>query len=320
MFEQPNRIAEGSEELSHTDIAQAIGGLTLMPLTATAQGERRWSCISATTRIVHCRDGHTSEREFPRPAIVAILETVGGDLLLDCAGSETRVIGTRFPHISLVPAGATVRLSAPHARLFREVVIQIGHYPALLAAAKGAAVDFTPRMMLADKDVLRIAELIADDCLSGRPSDAVYGDSLSIVLFKALARLVEAGERGTSQGGLAPWQLRRITDFMETNLVGGARIEELAALVNLSSSYLIRAFKVSTGLTPLKWMQAARVRRAQQLLVEGRALADIAQESGFSDQAHLTRIFGQTIGESPGAWRRARQSGATASLGYAGGL
>ena len=308
MFDQTNEISDGFDQLSQAELCLPNRGFEPRKSALTAKGERRFSCMSAAAQVVHCSDGHISERKFQRPAIVAILEAVGGDMLVDCGGGEGRTVGLRSPHVSLVPAGVTVRLSARQARLFREVVIQVAQDPEREnQQGRAPTLDFAPRAMIADKDVLRIAELISDDCLSGRPSDCVYGDSLAIILFKALSRLAEKGEKAKSQGGLAPWQLRRITEFLEANLVTGVRIDELASLVNLSSSYLIRAFKVSTGETPQKWLRAARVRRAQQLLVEGgKSLASVAQESGFADQAHLTRIFGVATGESPGAWRRAR--------------
>jgi AraC family transcriptional regulator len=38
---------------------------------------------------------------------------------------------------------------------------------------------------------------------------------------------------------------------------------------------------------------------------DGLSPSDVATECGFSDQSHLTRVFRQTVGVSPGAWRRA---------------
>lgn len=34
------------------------------------------------------------------------------------------------------------------------------------------------------------------------------------------------------------------------------------------------------------------------------SLVAIAMECGFSDQAHLTKLFRRVVGVSPGAWRR----------------
>ena len=40
------------------------------------------------------------------------------------------------------------------------------------------------------------------------------------------------------------------------------------------------------------------------LLNSGRSVAKIAGDCGFSDQAHLTRVFASTVGVPPAAWRR----------------
>jgi len=36
-------------------------------------------------------------------------------------------------------------------------------------------------------------------------------------------------------------------------------------------------------------------------------VASIAAQLGFSDQAHLTKVFRQIVGETPAAWRRMQQ-------------
>lgn len=82
----------------------------------------------------------------------------------------------------------------------------------------------------------------------------------------------------------------------------------LAALIGLSPSYFGRVFKASTGTTPHRWLVNARVRRAQQILLETEAsLVDVALASGFSDQSHLSRAFCGVTGQTPGAWRRDHQ-------------
>ncbi len=280
------------------------------------EGRRTWSRLTANARIVRCEGSHASELRYSHPVIYAILETIGGQMRVECVGGEAKDKRAHSAHLSLVPAGTTIRLDAPRINLFREVVIEIVQRPSSETSEPEleAAVDFAPRTMILDQDLLWIAELICADCLCGRPGDQVYGDSLSIILLKALSRFAGECPGPRIQGGLAPWQLRRVTEFLETHLVDGARLDALARLVSLSPSYLIRAFKVSTGMTPHQWLRTSRIRRAEQLLIEGdRSLAIVAQETGFSDQAHLTRIFGQVTGESPGAWRRARLAGPRAA-------
>ena len=70
------------------------------------------------------------------------------------------------------------------------------------------------------------------------------------------------------RGGLASWQLRRVTEHIEASIAGPIRVETLAALAGLSSGRFIDAFKASTGVTPHAYIIERRVRLAQRLILE----------------------------------------------------
>jgi AraC-like DNA-binding protein len=125
------------------------------------------------------------------------------------------------------------------------------------------------------------------------------------------AGLVRANERRVYRGGLAPWQVRTLTTYIDANLNASLSCEVLARLTKLSVSYFARAFKCSFGYSPHVFLLRRRMERAQGLMLKSNApLAQIAIECGFADQAHLSRLFLQFTGESPGSWRRARAIGA----------
>jgi len=85
------------------------------------------------------------------------------------------------------------------------------------------------------------------------------------------------------------------------------QIEELAKLVGLSLSHFSRAFKDTFGDSPHGYVMRRRLERAQGLILTTNIpLLQIAMECGLADQAHLNRLFDKFVGESPGAWRRAR--------------
>jgi len=105
--------------------------------------------------------------------------------------------------------------------------------------------------------------------------------------------------------GLAPWQERRVTDFLRENLEFDVSVEALARECGLSRSYFMKAFKQTTGVSPHQWVLAQRMDRAKNLLQSGSmSISDVAVASGFSDQSHLTRTFGRMEGTTPAAWRR----------------
>lgn len=111
--------------------------------------------------------------------------------------------------------------------------------------------------------------------------------------------------------GLAPWQSALALRTLESDLRRDIPVSRLASLCGLSRGHFTKAFKISTGLPPHRWLTRRRIRRAQELL-EGTddTISVIALSCGFADQSHLTRMFHAEIGLSPAAWRRRRKAGA----------
>jgi AraC family transcriptional regulator len=109
-----------------------------------------------------------------------------------------------------------------------------------------------------------------------------------------------------ARGGLAPWQERRATEILRANIKRGVALREVARECGLSVGYFSHAFRRTLGVAPHKWLIEQRVVLSKEKLRDdGLSLSDVATECGFSDQSHLTRVFRQTVGISPGAWRRA---------------
>jgi AraC family transcriptional regulator len=130
------------------------------------------------------------------------------------------------------------------------------------------------------------------------PADSIRTPSLALPKVETPKRV---------RGGLAPWQMRRVTAYIETNLDAKIKTRDLASLVNLSSFYFSRAFKDSFGISPHVYVMRRRLERAQGLmLATNAALAEIAAGCGLADQAHLSKLFVRFVGETPGSWRRAR--------------
>jgi AraC-like DNA-binding protein len=110
---------------------------------------------------------------------------------------------------------------------------------------------------------------------------------------------------GTARGGLAPWQVKRACEKLESDLGGKLSLQRIAAEFDLSVSHFSRAFRISTGLPPHQWLLRQRVKAAQQLMtVRDLPLAEIAISAGFANQSHFTRVFSAAVGVSPGVWRR----------------
>jgi AraC family transcriptional regulator len=133
-------------------------------------------------------------------------------------------------------------------------------------------------------------------------------DQFSLILgahvLKTYAGLPPLGV--AKRGGLAPWQKRRAAEMIRQRLDGNIRLSQLARECGLSVSHFTRAFRKSFGVSPYRWLLERRIDYAKALLLTSDLpIANIALQSGFSDQAAFTRAFGRIVGDSPGRWKRA---------------
>lgn len=111
-------------------------------------------------------------------------------------------------------------------------------------------------------------------------------------------------------GGLAPWQVELALRLLLRDVGDDSPGADLASRCGLSRSYFVRAFKLSMGTPPHRWLVRARVHRAGEMLERtNKSISAIAVSCGFSDQSHLTRVFRASVGSSPAAWRRQRKAG-----------
>ncbi|AEH86837.1 helix-turn-helix domain-containing protein [Mesorhizobium opportunistum] len=117
----------------------------------------------------------------------------------------------------------------------------------------------------------------------------------------------DLGIRRRITGGLNTWQERLAKEVIETSLVGGIGLAELAGLCGLGTSQFAHAFRKSTGMAPYQWLVKRRVERAREMLAGTASLADVALMSGFADQSHLTRVFSRHMGLTPGKLRACLQ-------------
>jgi AraC family transcriptional regulator len=131
-------------------------------------------------------------------------------------------------------------------------------------------------------------------------------DAVKACLEKARA-LLRADPKPEFIGGLASWQMKRVTQFIDERLSSAIRCEDLATVCRLSVSHFSKSFRQSFGVPPHAYVQSRRIDRAKTLLIESsEPLAQIALECGFADQAHLSRLFRQATGETPSGFRRSR--------------
>jgi AraC family transcriptional regulator len=133
-----------------------------------------------------------------------------------------------------------------------------------------------------------------------------YADALGVVLAHELAKFERSGsEVQVLRGGLAGWQQKKVTDFIEGHLKENISVQELASMVQLSRYHFARAFKQSFGVPPHRYYASRRMERAKTLLEERtRSVTEIGLMLGFTETSSFTTWFRRTIGVTPSDFRR----------------
>lgn len=101
--------------------------------------------------------------------------------------------------------------------------------------------------------------------------------------------------------------IHKAVDYIKRNCSAKLTLDDVAAEVFLSKSYLSKIFKEELGQTFSNYVNTVRVEQSKPLLLEGKlSLAEIANIIGFEDQSYFTKVFKKMVGVSPGRFRESR--------------
>ena len=186
-----------------------------------------------------------------------------------------------------IPAVDLLGLSIDHATLaarLDEVGVAMTVFDALYAT-----VQPMPRALAA-------IEAAWDAAGRGGPAaqlavDGAVGTLLGLMLDRA-------GRRPPPPPRLDDLRLQRAVEYAEAHLGEAVTVGDLAAAASVSLFHFSRMFKAATGSTPLAYVTARRVARAQGLLAGGLPLAQVA----YASQSHFGQVFRAHVGVTPGAW------------------
>lgn len=99
--------------------------------------------------------------------------------------------------------------------------------------------------------------------------------------------------------------MNRIMTFVEAHISDSdVSVDDMAEAAAMSRSSLNRKMKSLVGLPPADFLREARIKRAQELLIESRTpVAETAYRCGFTDPKYFSRVFRQSVGMSPSEYK-----------------
>jgi AraC family transcriptional regulator len=177
---------------------------------------------------------------------------------------------------------------------------------ALEETAHEADVELTEHWDLVDPHISALVREMAADLGDCSPAGTIYGEALANALAVYLVKryAVRRITPAPCRGGLSPYRLRRVLDYIGDNLGVGISLFDLASIAGMSPHYFSELFKQSIGCSPHSYVIHQRIARAKQLLRDPKhSIIEAGLDTGFKNPSHFARVFRRLEGTTPSQFR-----------------
>lgn len=166
-------------------------------------------------------------------------------------------------------------------------------------------IELLNQFSINDPRIEHISLALLTEVLEGGATGQLYAESLAVALATHLLHtyacipysLHQLHETTTK---LAEPLLQRIISLIEDRLSENLSLVELASEVGLSPSHFSSLFRITTGLSPHRYIVQRRLEHALRLLRSSKlSIGEIATTVGFYDQSHLVRHMQRVMGVTP---------------------
>ena len=148
-------------------------------------------------------------------------------------------------------------------------------------------------------DAFGTALRLARACAAGNSDSGLVMESLCWELLGATA-----GSEFVAKQKLPPW-ISRARELMHDRATEPIRIAEMAGQLGVHPVHFARAFRRAFRCSPGEYLMRCRLQRAMSMIRGPKLeLSEIALQTGFFDQSHLSRAFKQHFGLPPHSYRR----------------
>ena len=209
-------------------------------------------------------------------------------------------------YMNLVPAETPYRtLTCPGH--FKTLSLQLD--PKRFDEATGIGREWNPQISRDIHSATLEAALwrLARELVSPGFASRTLMEGISLAVMADLSRVIKDGQGGSvrKSGVLSNRQINLITEYIDSVEESSPSISDLAALVGVSSRYLTKAFKETTGKTVHGYVTGVRIRKAATLLCgTDLPIKELAGRLGFSALASFSNAFRAATGHTPTAFRK----------------
>jgi len=134
--------------------------------------------------------------------------------------------------------------------------------------------------------------------------DAGYMEYIRCLVVEMLI-LIMRGIGGSDTKARESEVISAITRRIKQEYAGHLRLSEFAEEYSYSLSHLSKKFSEETGLSFMEYLQRIRIEQACKLLEgESGGIAHIAESVGYTDIKFFNKVFKETLGLTPTAFRK----------------
>lgn len=156
-----------------------------------------------------------------------------------------------------------------------------------------------------DNEISDLINKIIRICSSPDQSKNIFAD---LKLKELLIRLIQSQRLQQvsleSQDSPDQTRLHYVLNYISENLSEKIPVDSLCRKAYLSRNMFFRWFKEQCGISPLDYINAARIRQARKLLTDTSLdIRSVSIQCGFNDVNYFIRVFKKLEGITPGAYQ-----------------
>ncbi len=235
---------------------------------------------------------------------------ISGDVTVNAEGEKPFHLGAG--NLIYIPAGLRYKLKGQYLRLvaisfdltdvrceFSEKLLPTS--PEDFDESKLLVGDFAPFdkfMKLEDAEGER--DTFIRMCNIATSAEGEYKAQLSAMLKLVLLKLAET----VSENALPARMVESLDTYIRENCTEEISNTEIGAIFGYHPFYVSRMLKEKKGITMRQYIIAYRLKAAMRLLeFSKKSIAEIADETGFTDASYFTKTFRQSFGMTPKDYR-----------------
>ncbi|HEX6062224.1 MAG TPA: AraC family transcriptional regulator [Candidatus Limnocylindria bacterium] len=233
--------------------------------------------------------GHEHDRPTLAIVIRGLMEATLDGSRVDCPVGTLRSEPAGVRHANRFgPAGARV------------VIIQPDPTAVALAPATGRLTDIAH---FRDPQIASLGTAVARELRYPDTVSAIALDGLALDILAAAARMARRS------ADVGPPIVGQAVELLHESFRAPVRLHALATQLGVEPDRLARAFRATEGCSVATYVRRLRLEWvAHRLATSVDPIATLAQEAGFADQAHLSRLFRAAFGVTPRRFRAIARS------------